>query len=107
MTYTLNGKSLYDEEDLASQVTSWVDYMKEDTENYQNVTAAEVQKETIGGKEVSYILVTYQAFGDRQYQEYHAWVDGGAAFGMAEIVSSGPEATAQELITPFVEGLTF
>ncbi|MCJ7835968.1 hypothetical protein MUB23_11290 [Cuneatibacter sp. NSJ-177] len=107
VTYTLNGKSLYDEEDLASQVTSWVDYMKEDTENYQNVTATEVQKETIGGKEVSYILVTYQAFGDRQYQEYHAWVDGGAAFGMAEIVSSGPEATAQELITPFVEGLTF
>lgn len=106
ITYSMEGKGLYSEEDVIETVTGWVDYIKEDTDSYQDVQMTEVQKETIGGKEVSYISVSYVMFGNTKYQEYHVWLEGENAFGIVEIDTTKTDAAAQDLIAPFVESLT-
>ncbi|WP_434309310.1 hypothetical protein [Hominifimenecus sp. rT4P-3] len=106
ITYSMQGKGLYSEEDVIETATGWVDYMKEDSASYKDVQMSEVQKETIGGKEVSYISISYVMFGNTKYQEYYVWLEGENAFGIVEIDTTKTDAAAQDVIAPFVESLT-
>ena len=80
--------------------------MQEDTENYKDIVISDLQTATVAGREVSYRLLTYNAYG-LDYQEYYAWVDTGSA--ICEIETDGDQTgqTVEEFLAPFVENLAF
>lgn len=106
VTYSLMDKELWTIEELAEDPDSWVEYMQEDTENYKDIVISDLQTATVAGREVSYRLLTYNAYG-LDYQEYYAWVDTGSA--ICEIETDGDQTgqTVEEFLAPFVENLAF